>query len=77
MNYGGIEAPLPTRTWGQWQTQFLWKPKRIEGRWYWMRRVHYRFRMINWAPGIGEEQYEFQYAVDVFDLMQKDSSEKV
>ena len=38
-----------------------------------MRRVHYRFRMINWAPGIGEENYEYQYAVDVFDLMKKDS----
>jgi hypothetical protein len=33
--------------------------------------------MINWAPGLGEEYYEFQYAVDLFDLMQKDACEKV
>ena len=44
-------------------------PIRRWGSW----QIHYRFRMINWAPGIGEENYEYQYAVDVFDLMKKDS----
>jgi len=73
MNYGGIDAAPPNRKWGKWQTEFLWRPKRIENKWYWLRRIHYRFRMISWAPGLGEEKYEFQYAVDVFDLMQKDS----
>ena len=75
MNYGGIDAdPVPNQRWGKWQTEFLWRPKRIDNKWYWMRRIHYRFRMISWAPGIGEENYEFQYAVDLFDLMQKDSN---
>lgn len=77
MNYGGIDVPPPARKWGSWQTEFLWRPKRIEGRWYWLRCVHYRFRMISWAPGLGEEKYEYQRAVDIFDLMQKDADEKI
>ena len=75
MNYGGIDAGItPKKKWGKWQTQFLWLPKRIEGRWYWMRRIHYRFYIHSWPPEVfGQENYEYQYAFNLFDLMQKDS----
>jgi hypothetical protein len=75
MNYGGIDAyPQSPNTWHPWKKIFLWKPKKIDGRWHWMRTVHMRFRTVTFYP---EHNFEYQYAVDVFDLMQKDGSEKV
>ena len=80
MNYGGIAAypnPIPAQKWHPWRKKFLWIPKIIDKKICWLRYVHERFRMISWAPGLGEEQFEYQYAVDLFDLMQKDACEKV
>jgi len=75
MNYGGIDAyPKPEKPWHPWKKKFLWMPKMIDGRWHWMRTVHMRFRTVTFYP---EHNFEYQYAVDVFDLMQKDGSEKV
>lgn len=71
MNYGGVDASnsKPSVQWGKWQIQFLWLPKRIDGRWHWLRKIHYRWRYT------GNTEYiaEFQYAIDVFDLIEKDS----
>lgn len=78
MNYGGIDAyPKPLNNWHPWRKKFLWMPKVIDGRVYWLRNVHERFRSKHWVPGTVEIVFEYQYAVNVFDLMQKDASEKV
>ena len=77
MNYGGIDAAPHLRKWHPWRKKFLWMPKKIDDKWHWLRTVHERFRMVSWAVGTGEEMFEYQYAVNVFDLMQKDASEKV
>ena len=75
MNYGGVDAyPLGPTNWHPWKKLFLWKPQKIDGQWYWLRTVHMRFRTITFYP---EHNFEYQYAVNVFDLMQKDASEKV
>jgi hypothetical protein len=78
MNYGGIDAyPRPPKPWHPWKKKFLWMPKVIDGRVYWLRNVHQRFRSNHWIPGSIEIAFEYQYAVDLFDLMQKDACEKV
>lgn len=75
MNYGGIDADNKLRSsWGKWQKEFLWFPKRIDKKWYWLREVHYRWRWLSdWRAESLPETAEIQYAVDIFDLMKKDS----
>lgn len=76
MNYGGIDAYPKKRPWSPWKKVFLWTPTRIGGRWYWLRTVHRRWRM-NYEPkadAIGADiTPQYEYAIDVFDLIQKDS----
>jgi hypothetical protein len=70
MNYGGIDAypnPKPAQKWHPWRKKFLWAPKIIDKKIYWLRYVHERFRATH------ELNFEYQYAVDVFDLIKKDS----
>ena len=76
MNYGGIDAypnPKPAQKWHPWRKKFLWMPKIIDKKIYWLRYVNERFRMVSWATGSSEEMFEYQYAVDVFDLIKKDA----
>ena len=70
MNYGGIDDTKSIYSWTKWRKEFLWWPKSIEGKRYWLRTVHVRYYMADWDPRIIKQE---QYAVDVFDLMQKDS----
>jgi hypothetical protein len=74
MNYGGTDFPPPSKKWHPWRAKFLWTPMKIDGKWYWLRNVHERFRMVSWATSSSEEMFEYQYAVNVFDLMQKDAA---
>ena len=70
MNYGGMDSTKPMYVWTQWQSQFLWWPKKIEGKRYWLRTVYFRYYMADWDPQIIKQE---QYAVDLFDLMMKDN----
>lgn len=71
----GIDAyPNPLNNWHTWRKKFLWMPKKIDGKIYWLRSVHERFRSKHWVPGTVEIVFEYQYAVNMFDLIQKDSN---
>ena len=71
MNYGGMDASAqPKYAWTKWQKQFLWLPKKIKGKWYWLRTIYFRQYMADWDPQIIKEE---QYAVDLFDLMMKNN----
>jgi hypothetical protein len=67
MNYGGADVGSESKyNWTKWFPKFLWFPKKIDGKWYWLRTIHLRFNRATWDIHV-------QYAVDVFDLMKKDS----
>ena len=75
MNYGGIDAypnPKPAQNWHPWRKKFLWMPKIIDKKIYWLRYVNERFRATHWTGSV-ELDFEYQYAVDVFDLIKKDA----
>lgn len=40
---------------GPWQPEFAWKPKRINGRWYWLTTVYRRERNKYVMPSQGWE----------------------
>lgn len=73
MDYSGTDYPEIPRPWHPWKKQFLLFPKIIDGRIYWLRTVYRRFRLLRWATNTPNKMFEYQYAVDVFDLMKKDS----
>ena len=74
MMYDGMGNQTPyTKHWHPWRKKFLWLPKIIDGKAYWLRNIHQRFRANHWIPGSIEIAFEYQYAVDIFDLMKKDS----
>ena len=73
MNYGGMDASEPKYKWTGWQKQFLWRPKKIDSKWYWLRTVYERFYLATWDPMIVKQH---QIAIDLFDLMQKDTYDR-
>ena len=69
----GLHRASTPKHWNPWKKKYLWLPKIIDGKVYWLRYVHKRFRTNHWIPGSIEIAFEYQYAVDLFDLMQKDA----
>ena len=67
----GIISALSEKNWHPWRKKFLWMPKVIDGKVYCLRYVHMRFRSNHWIPGSIEIAFEYQYAVDLFDLIGK------
>jgi hypothetical protein len=57
------------KEWHPWRKKFLWLPKVINGKFYWFRTVYERFRANRWVPGSSEIAFEYQYAVNIFDLL--------
>lgn len=55
LDYGD---PLP-RFWYPWQEAFLWKPKVINGKLMWLKKVYFRY------SSFGSKQY----ASDIFEMM--------
>ena len=74
MNYGGMDASQSTYVWTLWQKHFLFIPKKIEGKWYWLRTIYERFYIASWDPMIVRQH---QFAVDLFDLMTKNHNDKI
>ena len=66
MNYGGYGSSVIV--WNRWQGKFLFFPKKIEGKWYWLRQVYYRERMTYGSTN------KKQWAVDIFDLIDKNNN---
>ena len=65
MNYGGRDYVKPN--WSIWKELFLWKPKKINDRWYWLRKVYYRKRLLSKVDN--QFNFEYQWAVDLLELM--------
>jgi len=51
--------------WTLWERKFLWWPLKINGRWYWLRYVYERERLLLWWS----QKYEYDYALNSFDLL--------
>jgi len=66
MNLGGTDYQ---HTWSPWTKKFLWKPFKIEEKWYWLRTIYKRKKINTIFP----RQYDYEYAVDLFDLIKKES----
>jgi len=66
-----------TKEWTPWQSKFLWWPKKIEGKSYWLTKVYERHKvkflyMIDQGDG-GKWAFQYQYAFNIFDLMRSEN----
>lgn len=82
VNYGGYQEPQ----WEPWQSKFCWLPTKIVmqvstddgpyrpywkvSKLVWWRTIYIRRRLITHYP---ENNYEYEYAEDLFDLIKKES----
>ena len=59
--------------WTNWEIQFLWFPKKIEGKIRWLTKVYKRHKrkfLYSIDPGDGGIwTLQYQYAFNIFDLM--------
>ena len=53
--------------WTKWERKFLWHPKKIHNQWYWLRFIYERERLLLWYS----QKYEYDYALDLFDMLKK------
>lgn len=53
--------------WTRWEKRFLWCPKKINNKWYWLRSIYERERLMLWYS----QKYEYDYALDLFDIIKK------
>ena len=44
--------------WTKWEKKFLWWPKKIKNKWYWLRFIYERERLLLWYS----QKYEYDYA---------------
>ena len=54
-------------SWTKWEKKFLWWPKKLNGKWYWLRTYYERERLLLWYS----QRYEYDYALNLFDIIKK------
>ena len=63
---------VATQSWSPWSQLYLWKPRKINNKWYWLKSVYMRKRIVLYYP---KTQWQYQYAIDLFELMQIEGNE--
>ena len=53
--------------WTKWEKKFCWWPKKMNGKWYWLRIYYERERLLLWYC----QRFEYDYALNLFDILKK------
>ena len=62
-----LNSLIDWANWTKWKRKFLWCPRKIKGKWYWLRFIYERKRLMLWYS----QKYEYDYALDIFDILRK------